>query len=392
MTRLSDVLITNARIVLPHAILENGWLLIQNGQIAATGTAGEALPELSSEVYRVDGKGGYVLPGFIDIHVHGGAGVDFMTADDEELKAVTRFHMENGTTAMLATTVTASNEALTQVISRVASYKSKPMPYAQLLGVHLEGPFVNPKWKGAQDDVFMVKPQPQWLNDWVQKYPDTIKLQTLAPELEGAADYIRLLKQYGIVAACGHTDATFEEIEHAVEHGLSHAVHTFNAMRALHHREPGTVGAVLLNDSISGEIIADGEHVNPAAIKLLLKAKGVEHVVLVTDAISAAGMPDGDYTLGSLPVIVEQGTARLKEGGSLAGSTLTMIKGFKYLVNAVGASITEASRISSLNPARTLGISNEYGSIEVGKRADVLLLDENFNVSSVFIGGVATIS
>lgn len=383
-----DIFITEVHLVLPNTIIDNGWLLLQDGRIAAFGASAEQHPILREGTRRLDGNGGYVVPGFIDIHVHGGAGFDFMTANEEELQAITRFHMENGTTAMLATTVTASREDLNEVLERVTKYTSKPMPYAQLLGVHLEGPFVNPKWKGAQNEAHMVVPQSQWLKEWVESYPGVIQMQTLAPELDGAASYISLLKENGIVAACGHTDATFDEIQHAVEHGLTHAVHTFNAMRALHHREPGTVGAVMLNSEITGEVIADGQHVHPAAIKLLLQVKGTDRVVLVTDAISAAGMPDGDYELGSLPVIVEQGIARLKDGGSLAGSTLTMIKGFHYLIHEVGLSITEASHIASLNPAGVLGISNEYGSIEAGKRADVLLLDRELNLHSVVIDGV----
>ncbi|URN92469.1 MAG: N-acetylglucosamine-6-phosphate deacetylase [Candidatus Pristimantibacillus lignocellulolyticus] len=392
MDNIRALLITNANIVLPDRLIEDGWIYSCNGEIVAYGNSNESYNELiGEEAQKVDGKGGYVLPGFIDIHVHGGANHDFMTAKDEELDTITRFHMENGTTTMLATTVTASRDELTEVIDTVAKYERKPMPYAQLIGVHLEGPFVNPKWKGAQNDNFMVAPQLEWLDEWVQKYPGVVKIQTLAPEIEGAPQYIRALKDHGIVAACGHTDATFEEIEFAVEHGLSHAVHTFNAMRALHHREPGTVGAVMLNDNITAEVIADGHHVHPAAIKILLQAKGADLVVLVTDAMSAAGMPDGEYLLGVLPVIVEDGTARLKEGGSLAGSTLTMIKGFQYLIQEVGVSIIEASRIASLNPARVIGISQQYGSLEVGKRADLLLVDKGLSIDAVFIAGEQTL-
>lgn len=382
-----DLIITDVKVVLPDAIIQDGWLFIRDGIIAAYGTSTEPYLELGEGVQKISGNGGYALPGFIDIHVHGGAGGDFMTASEEELDAITRFHMENGTTAMLATTVTASRNELTEVLERIVKYKEKPMSYAQILGVHLEGPFVNTKWKGAQNEAYMTPPQSEWLSHWVEEFPEVIKLQTLAPELDGAPSYIALLKQYGIVAACGHTDALYEEIEHAVDQGLCHAVHTFNAMRPLHHREPGTVGAVMLNPGITAEIIADGEHVHPAAIKLLLQAKGKDSVILVTDAISAAGMPDGDYKLGSLPVIVEQGTARLKDGGSLAGSTLTMIKGFHYLIDKVGVSISEASRIASLNPARVLGIHSQYGSLELGKRADILLLDSQLNLNSVLIDG-----
>jgi N-acetylglucosamine-6-phosphate deacetylase len=395
------VLVQHARIVTPMAGtaastsraagIADGWMLLRGGRIAAIGVDGEPLPELPEDALRIDAHGGYALAGFIDIHVHGGAGHDFMTAGAAELDAITRFHAEHGTTAMLATTVTASREALTGVLQRVSDYRQTSadgsMPYAQLLGVHLEGPFMNAQWKGAQNAAYMVKPQLEWLDRWVHDYPGVIKLQTLAPETDGASAYIERLVQHGILAACGHTDATYEQLRAAADRGLTHAVHTFNAMRPLHHREPGTVGAVLTDNRIMAEIIADGEHVHPAAIRVLLQAKGIDSVMLVTDAVAAAGMPDGDYELGELPVIVEGGIARLKDDRSLAGSTLTTVQGFRYLVETVGVTIEEASRMASLNPARQLGIAGDYGSLEPGKRADVLLLDSRLQLQHVLIGG-----
>lgn len=384
---MTHTLIHNVRVVLEQSIIDHGWVVIQNEQIIAIGSADDVLPELPDNTLKLDGAGGYLVPGFIDIHVHGGAGEDFMTAKREQLDAITRFHMENGTTAMLATTVTGSFEQLSEVLEAVQQYQSNTMPNTQLIGVHLEGPFVNPKWKGAQNESYMIQPQLPWLESWVERYPGIIKMQTLAPEIEGAAAYIRALTEQGIVAACGHTDAKYEEVQEAVRNGLSHAVHTFNAMRALHHREPGTVGAVLTTPSITAEVIADGEHVHPVAIKLILQAKGADGVVLITDAMSAAGMPDGEYLLGELPVVVANNIARLKDGGSLAGSTLTMIRGYKFLMNEVGVSVVEASRIASLNPAKVIGIDDQYGSIKAGKRADLLLLNEQFDIQSVIIGG-----
>ena len=405
---LPAVLVENARIVTPAArqgqsaavpgaaqaagVIE-GWMLLRGGRIAAIGAAGEPMPELTelpAGAIRLDAHGGYALPGFIDVHVHGGAGHDFMTADHAGLDAITRFHAEHGTTAMLATTVTASRESLTGVLQRVSDYRTAAdglMPYAQLLGVHLEGPFMNPRYKGAQNDSYMVKPQTDWLDQWVSDYPGIIKLQTLAPETEGANAYIEQLVRHGIVAACGHTDATYEQLRDAADHGLTHAVHTFNAMRPLHHREPGTVGAVLTDSRIMAEVIADGEHVHPAAIRLLIQSKGIDGVMLVTDAVEAAGMPDGAYVLGELPVVVEGGVARLADGSSLAGSTLTTVQGFRYLVEKVGVTIAEASLMASLNPARQLGIDGDYGSLELGKRADLLLLDSRLQLQHVLIGG-----
>lgn len=383
----NQIIIYNVKLILPHEVLDNGWLIMQGGQIASYGSG--SLPQSEQISSLIDGQGRYLLPGFIDIHVHGGASQDFMHAKGEQLDEITRFHMKHGTTAMLATTVTGSYEQLTDVLDAVAHYRQQPQPYAQLLGVHLEGPFVNPKWKGAQNEAYMVEPQPAWMEQWQQQYPALIKLQTLAPEIAGAYEYIELLHKQGIVAACGHTDATYDQIATAVQHGLRHAVHTYNAMKGLHHREPGTLGAVMVHDEMTAEIIADGIHVHAAAVKLLLKAKGTDRVVLVTDAISAAGMEDGDYELGGLPVIVENGVARLQQDGSLAGSTLKMIEGYRFLVEQAGASLSAASCMASLNPATVLGIQDQYGSIATGKRADLLLMDEQFKLHQVFIAGEA---
>lgn len=379
------ILIHHVSLILPEKVEYDSWLVIDNGVIADYGTG---IPPQSDRFTSVmDGKGQYLLPGFVDIHVHGGASHDFMDAKDKQLDDITSFHMKHGTTSMLATTVTGSQQQIANVLEAVAQYQAQDMPYAQLIGVHLEGPFLNPKWKGAQNEVYMIEPQPAWLKQWQQQYPSLIKMQTVAPEIEGAGAYIQLLKEYGIVAACGHTDATYAQIEAAVTHGLSHAVHTYNAMKGLHHREAGTLGAVMLNDRITAEIIADGIHVHEAAVKLLIKVKGTERVVLVTDAISAAGMPDGDYELGGLPVIVEQGVARLKQDGSLAGSTLTMNEGFRFLVEQAGVSLNEASCMASLNPASVIGMQHKIGSIAVGKQADLLLMDKQYNIKEVFIKG-----
>lgn len=408
--RPNETLLFNCRVVTPGGIIESGWLHMRDGVIAGIGEGeaddagvvqGVGIGAVEADVVRIDGEGCYALPGFIDVHVHGGAGCDFMTAGHAELAAITRFHAEHGTTAMLATTVTGSREELTRVLREVDAYRRYPSETAdtaleqdgrtthgaQLLGVHLEGPFISPLWKGAQNDAHIVPPSPEWLEQWAADFPGVIRLQTLAPELEGADAYIQLLVQHGIVAACGHTDAQYDVIERAAACGLSHAVHTFNAMRPLHHREPGTVGAVLTDDRIAAEVIADGKHVHPAAIRLLLAAKGVDRVLLVTDAIAAAGMPDGAYELGGLAVLVEGGTARLADSGNLAGSTLTMIEGFRYLVDTVGVTVEEAARMASLNPARQLGIDDGCGSLAPGKRADVLLVDERLSLSRVFIGG-----
>ncbi|MFC5406988.1 N-acetylglucosamine-6-phosphate deacetylase [Cohnella soli] len=382
----SSIRIVGARIVTPEGIVEGGVLLVKDGVIAHIGSGADD-SATAGDVETIDAAGQWLLPGFIDVHVHGGAGHDFMDAEAAGIREITKFHAANGTTSMLATTLTAPREELTAVIDRVSQYMSEPMPYAQLIGVHLEGPFVNVKWKGAQNPAYIVPPQPEWLEEWVSRFPGIIKIQTLAPENEGALDYIEKLADNGIVPSAGHTDATYDQIIAAADRGLRHAVHTFNAMTPLHHRNPGTVGAVLTDDRIVAEVIADGHHVHPAGIKLITRAKGAHNVILVTDAMTAAGMPDGDYDLGGLPVRMMCGVARLKENDSLAGSTLTMISAVRYLVQTVGAGIEDASRMASGNPARQLGIDSRTGSIATGKAADFLLLNDDLELLSTWIGG-----
>ncbi|MFC5471436.1 N-acetylglucosamine-6-phosphate deacetylase [Cohnella suwonensis] len=381
-----SIRIVNARIVTPGGIVENGTLLVKDGLIADIGVNVDSSADQAG-IETIDAAGQWLIPGFIDVHVHGGAGHDFMDAEAIGIDEIAKFHAVNGTTSMLATTLTASREDLTAVLDRVSRYMAEPMPYARLVGVHLEGPFVNVKWKGAQNPAYIVPPQPEWLDEWVSRFPGIIKIQTLAPENEGSLDYIEKLAANGIVPSCGHTDATYDQIIAAADRGLRHAVHTFNAMSALHHRQPGTVGAVLTDDRIVAEVIADGHHVHPAGIKLVTRAKGTHNVILVTDAMSAAGMPDGDYDLGGLPVRMTCGVARLKENDSLAGSTLTMINAVRYLVRQIGVGLEDASRMASGNPARQLGIDGGTGSIAKGKAADFLLLNEELELLSAWIGG-----
>jgi N-acetylglucosamine-6-phosphate deacetylase len=393
MKTTSSWLITNGRIVVQNgSIVENGALLVREGKIAWIGTKEELESNITNWTAvdeAIDAKGSWVLPGFIDVHVHGGHGADFMDASRDALDTITSFHSKNGTTSMLATTMTAPFEAISAVLSVVDEYTHSEMPYAQLLGVHLEGPFISPKFPGAQNPEFIVLPQISWLEGWVKQHPDVIRLMTLAPEREGALELISWLKAKGITAASGHTDASYDQIEEAVNHGLHHAVHTFNAMRVLHHREPGTVGAVLSDDRIYAEVIADGHHVHPACIQILSKVKPKDKLLLVTDAMCATGLSEGIYALGGLKVNVKGGVARLLEGDSLAGSTLTMVDAFRFCVEKVGLSIPQVSQMASGTPAATLGLTDLMGSIAVGKQADLLLVSPELQLQTVWIKGKA---
>ncbi|MEJ9220149.1 N-acetylglucosamine-6-phosphate deacetylase [Paenibacillus glucanolyticus] len=377
------------QVLTPRGIRTDGVLAIQGENIAYAGDVSELpanLKQAAAEV--IHQPDGYIVPGFIDIHVHGGNGEDFMDATKDVLDQITSFHSSQGTTAMLATTMTAPKKAIDRVLKEVSDYRNQGMSYTRLEGVHLEGPFISPKWPGAQNPEHIVHANIRWLEEWVSQYPGLVRQVTLAPEREGALEAISWLDQHGIVAALGHTDATYEEVEAAVEAGLSHGVHTFNAMTGLHHRKPGVVGAMLGDDRLSCEIIADGIHVHPAAIRILARMKQDGNLILITDAMSATGMPDGEYTLGDLPVVVEKGIATLKHNrDSLAGSTLTMIKGFQLLVREVGLSIEQASTIGSMNPARKIGIADRTGSLEAGKLADILVLSSDLELQGVWIQG-----
>jgi len=364
-----------------------GEVTVENGLITAITPAGSASVETQSEIPYIDGAGGWLLPGFIDVHVHGGYGHDFMDATREAYDGITKFHAAHGTTAMLATTVTAPPEHLEAVLAAAAAYQEAGMPYAELVGVHLEGPFISAKWSGAQNPAYIVPPQSEWLQDWVQKWPSLIKLMTLAPEREGAIAVIEWLASNGIVAALGHTDASYDDVVTAVEHGLTHAVHTYNAMTGLHHRNPGTLGAVMTEDRISAEIIADGHHAHPAAVKLLARAKPADKLILITDAMSAAGLGDGLYDLGGLAVDVRSGVARLLEGNSLAGSTLTMIEGFRFMLKHTDLSVAEVSQVASGNPAKQLGLEDQMGSIAVGKLANLVWTDESQQLQATWVRG-----
>ncbi|AIW41364.1 N-acetylglucosamine-6-phosphate deacetylase [Paenibacillus polymyxa CR1] len=388
------------QVVVGNDIIEKGVVVIEGQSIVFAGSE-EHLPAdwtavvlanqeetaaKTANIVRLEG--GYLLPGFIDIHVHGGNGEDFMDSSPRVLDTITSFHGSQGTTAMLATTMTAPKEQIDRVLSEVHAYMALPMPYAQLEGVHLEGPFISPNWPGAQNPEHIVPPNLSWVAEWEQRYPGLVRQLTLAPEREGALELIAWLRSHGITAALGHTDATYEEVEQAATAGLNHAVHAFNAMTPLHHRKPGAAGAVLADPRIEAEIIADGIHVHPAAISLLARLKQDHNLILITDAMSATGLEDGHYTLGDLPVIVQGGVARLEDGVTLAGSTLTMIEGFRYLVQHVGISIPAASQMASLNPARSLHIADRTGSLEAGKQADILLLDGDLKLQGVWIKGL----
>lgn len=382
--------IIHAKVVTPQGIIDDGAVAVEHGVITYVGsTSGLSVSGLNpSDAKAIDAAGSYVLPGFIDVHVHGGMLEDFSKPSKQGLDAITQLHCSQGTTSMLATTMTLPKASIDTVLDTVHQYMEDDMPYAQLVGVHLEGPFISPKWPGAQNPEHVVPPNREWVEAWDRQYPGLIKQVTFAPEREGSHELIAYLRKQGIVAAAGHTDATYEDIMSAHEVGLNHSVHMFNAMTPLHHRKPGTVGAILSTPGISAEIIADGIHVHHAAIRLLASVKNENNLILITDAMSAAGLGNGDYMLGDLPVVVKDNVCTLKDSeGTLAGSTLTMIRGFRHLVQEVGLSVERASQAASGNPAKLIRIDHLTGSVETGKQADLLLVDGDLELRQTWVKG-----
>ncbi|MDD4693412.1 MAG: N-acetylglucosamine-6-phosphate deacetylase, partial [Firmicutes bacterium] len=295
-------------------------------------------------------------------------------------------HAKHGTTAMCPASVAASSDELTVVAKGFKEAVAKGTDGAKILGWHVEGPYMNLDTLGAHKAEYV---RAASVAEMKQLYEDSgrnIRVVTLAPEVEGALDVIRYLNSIGVIATMGHSTATVEEFDRGVAAGAKHTTHLFNAMRKFHHREPGIIGAALVDDRVSSEVIADGIHVHPTALKLFYKCKGPDKAILVTDSIESVDLPDGQYKLGSLKVFVENGSARL-EDGTLAGSTLTMDKAVKNIINLAGASLEDASRMASLNPAKLLRIDYRKGSIALSKDADLVAIDDDFNVKLTIVEG-----
>lgn len=366
------------RIICPDGTYA-GEVAIEGGRIRSVGPA---LPPGSDDGDVVELGGRWIVPGYVDVHVHGGGGADCNTPDDEEIARVAGFHAAHGTTALVATTVSAPIEDLLAALAAIARCTAP-----NLLGAHLEGPFLNPERPGAMDPLQFLAPGRRELEWLLEAGGGAVRVMTLAPELPGALELVELLAGAGIVVSIGHTSATDSDVRTAVRAGASAATHVFNAMPSFHHREPGVVGAVLDLDEISCELICDGFHVDPVAMRLLYRAKGAGGIRLVTDAMAAAGMPDGAYELGGRAVKVAGGKVVLASGETLAGSTLTMEAAVQNAVRWLGLSIEEAVLMASTNSARLLGLGARKGAIAEGLDADLLVLDEQLSVKATMVSG-----
>ena len=364
--------------ILEDAILEDYYMEVEDGVIV-----GFSKNEPSDYEYL----GEIVAPGLVDTHIHGYAGKDIMNAEEGALDVISKGLLECGVTSFLPTTLTDSKEKTDAALKRVAA-EYKDVKGAKVRGIFLEGPFFTEKYKGAQNPNYMSDPKIDYLKEWKEISDGLVNKIAIAPEREGAEDFIKKANAMGVRVALGHSDASFDEAVAAVDAGANIFVHTFNGMSGLHHREPGMVGAAMATDAIS-ELICDGHHVNPNAAGILMNTKGRDKIALITDCMSAGGMADGDYKLGEFPVRVENGTARLKDGGSLAGSVLKLKDGVKNVVDWEIADIFEAIQMASLVPAKSVGIDNICGKLHEGYAADFIVFDYDMNLKATYLNGEA---
>jgi N-acetylglucosamine-6-phosphate deacetylase len=381
---MPSLLLRNASLVLPDGVLEQGWLLVEDGRITGVAaTSEQPEPVLSPATAVRDVAGLYVVPGFVDIHVHGGGGAAFSAGDTEQALVAARYHLGHGTTTIMASTVTGTLAEIEHHIGELSGLVQDGI----LAGIHLEGPFISKARCGAHDPDLLRAPARADVTRLLRAGGGTVRMVTIAPELEGGMDAVRLLTDSGVIAAVGHTDATYAQTRAAIELGAPVGTHVFNAMRPVHHREPGPVTALLEQDQVLCEVVNDGLHVHPSVVSLMFAAAGAHRIALITDAMVAAGMGDGEYRLGALTVHVRDGEARLTDGDSLAGSTLTMDNALRNAVRLAGVSLADAAVSASLTPARALGIADRVGSLEHGKQADLVVLDQDLRVDSVMRKG-----
>ena len=372
------LILTNAKIVLPDRII-TGAILLNDGKIKKI-YEGSMVGELGG----IDVEGRYIVPGFIDVHIHGAGGADAMDNTEEALRTISKFIAQHGTTSFLATTLTSSKETLKEVLEKIGKLQNENIEAATIFGAHMEGPYFDVQYKGAQNDKYIKPAGIKEIEEYLNVKPGLVKLFSMAAKGEGALESIKFLKENGVVVSVGHSGVSFEEVQAAVKAGISHSTHTYNGMKGFTHREPGVVGAVMLNDSVNAEIIFDKIHVHPEAVRLLIKTKGVDRVVCITDAMCATGLPDGNYKLGELDVYVRYGQARLISNDALAGSVLTMDKAFKHLIE-LGYSLFDAVKMTSTNVAKEFGLN--AGVLQEGKDADIVLLNPDYSVEMTIVKG-----
>ncbi|HTD23443.1 MAG TPA: N-acetylglucosamine-6-phosphate deacetylase [Terriglobales bacterium] len=388
---MSVQIIRAARALTPTEEIIDAAVVIEDGVIVAVGRREGIVAPKGAKDH--DARIHILVPGFVDVHIHGAGARDVMEATPEALRIVATTVARHGTTSLVATTVTAPTDEICHSLEGIARYIQSPAnqtppdaPLAQMTGIHLEGPFLSHLRRGVHPPESLALPTVATLKRFLEAANGSARILTIAPELPGATEVIDSARDAGMTVALGHTDATYDQAHTGIEHGARHAVHVFNAMRPFSHRETGVLGAVLTDPQVTAEVIADGIHVDDPAIRLLLAAKGTQRVILVSDGTAATGMPDGVYRLGPFEFTVSGGVCRNAEG-RLAGSTLTLDRAVQHLAG-LGVSLREAVQMATLNPAARLGLAGKKGVIAPGADADLVLLTSKLEVAGVMTRGV----
>ncbi|KXT79036.1 N-acetylglucosamine-6-phosphate deacetylase [Streptococcus sp. DD13] len=364
----------------PYSVQKGGYLEVKDGKFGAY------RKDIPDGAQVLDYSSYQIAPGYVDTHIHGYAGADVMDNQQDGLETMSRGLLSTGVTSFLPTTLTdtaAHFEAVCKTIGDFAGQETG----AKIQGIYLEGPYFSEEYKGAQNEKYMRDPSLEEFASWQEASGHLIKKIALAPEREGARDFIRKVTDEGVVVAIGHSNATYDQAVEAVEAGASVWVHAYNCMRNMTHRELGVVGAMYSLPGTTAELICDGHHVDPKACQVLARQKGKAEIALITDCMRAGGLPDGDYMLGELPVTVAEGTARLVHGGNLAGSILQLKDGVKNIIKWGLASPEEAIRMASLQPAKSVGIEDRCGQIKAGLAADFLVLNDDFELVETYLDG-----
>lgn len=369
-----STVLSGADVVLPTGIVKGGRLIVDGERIAGSADENAAVVDLS---------GCLIVPGFVDMHNHGGGGASFTSGTAEEVLKGVRTHREHGTTTLVASTVTGDLDEL----ARRAGLLAELTQQGDIAGIHFEGPFINPCRKGAHKEDLLRDPDPAEVRKLIDASHGAARMFTLATELPGGLDSVRLLAEHGVIAAIGHTDSTYDQTLEAIDAGATVATHLYNAMPGMEHRAPGPIAALLEDERVTVELINDGTHLHPAMLELAFHHAGANRVALITDAMDAAGFGDGIYHLGPLEVEVKEGVARLVEGGSIAGSTLTLDTAFKRSVTLDKLPVESVVQAISANPAKLIGVYDQVGSLEPGKYADLVVLDSAFDVRGVMRRG-----
>ncbi|WAH43975.1 N-acetylglucosamine-6-phosphate deacetylase [Alicyclobacillus fastidiosus] len=374
----------NAKLYTPQGVINGAMMLVNpNGTIQSVEQLELGFTsENSAQVINVSGL--TLLPGFIDIHVHGGNGFNVMDADYRSIDEISRFHAAHGTTSFLATTETASKDAITEALTCVTRAMETGVSGAEILGVHLEGPFLNAKRRGAQNEKEIRTPSVNELEHYLEASKNLIRLVTLAPEISGGMEAVQNFYSRGVTVSAGHTDATYEQVVEAIGYGVSHTTHHFNGMSPFHHRDPGVSGAGLMLQELTTELIADGIHVHPATVKLLFEVKSSRNICLITDAVTCCGLPDGEYG----KIRMTNGQIYLKDGNSLAGSSLTTMQALKNAIQFTGCPLEQILPSLTEVPARQIGVDHRKGTLEPGKDADFLVIDENMHILATYVKGI----